>query len=117
VVGESQQAPQERKAHRAAVQNIGEVESDESDNPGPSPDNGSGGGNSQDEISDQIVQEVESWKVEAQERRLQAMKDVPAAELVWWGSMATPAGTPDFRGNSSSCTEPLLYFSSFGHHS
>jgi hypothetical protein len=25
--------------------------------------------------------------------------------ILWWGSFATPAGTPDFRGNSSSCTD------------
>jgi hypothetical protein len=32
------------------------------------------------------------------------------AQILWWGNMATPAGIPDFRANSSSCTDtpPVL---------
>jgi hypothetical protein len=39
------------------------------------------------------------------------------ATIPWWGSIATPAGTPDFRGNSSSCTDAPPVFSSLRHHS
>src|SRR5277367_2149902 len=79
-VDESQQAQQERQARRAAIQDAGE----ESGNSEPNADDGSGGEQSQDEVDDQIVQEIENWKAEARERRLRALKDVPAVEMDSW---------------------------------
>ena len=79
VVDESQQIAQERQAHRATIRDIGE-ESSNSDNADSSSDSEHG----QDEIDDQIVQEIENWKAEAQERRLQALKDVPTVEMDSW---------------------------------
>lgn len=79
VVDESQQIAQERQVHQATIRDIGE-ESSNSDNA----DSGSDSEHSQDEIDDQIVQDIENWKAEAQERRLQALKDVPTVEMDSW---------------------------------
>lgn len=78
-VDESQQSAQERQAHRATIRDIGE-ESGNSDNA----NSGSDGEHGQDEIDNQIVQEIENWKAEAQERRLQALKDIPTVEMDSW---------------------------------
>jgi hypothetical protein len=78
VIDESQQIAQERQAHRAAIRDIGE-ESGNSDNADSSNEE-----HGQDEIDDQIIQEIENWKAKAQERRLQAMKDVPTVEMDSW---------------------------------
>jgi hypothetical protein len=79
-VDEGQQATQERRARRATVQDVGEEAGDLESSPGGDSD----GGSSQDEVEDQIIQEIENWKAEAQERRLRALKDVPAVEMDAW---------------------------------
>jgi hypothetical protein len=79
-VDESQQAQRERQAHRAAIQDAGE----ESNNPRASGSSGSDRESGQDKVDDQIVQEIENWKADAQERRLRALKDVPAVEMDSW---------------------------------
>ena len=81
VVDESKQVAQDRQARRAAIQDMGE-ESDKSEarDNNDSPD----GDNSQDEIDDQIVQDIETWKAEAQERRLRALKNIPVVEMDLW---------------------------------
>jgi hypothetical protein len=80
VVDEGQQAQWERQAHRATIQDAGE----ESDDSGANIESGSDGEGSQGEVDDQIVQEIENWKAEARERRLRALKDVPAVEMDSW---------------------------------
>ena len=80
VVDKSQQAQQERQARRAAIQDAGE----ESDDSGASAEGGSDSENNQSDVDDQIVQEIEKWKAEARERRLRALKDVPAVEMDSW---------------------------------
>jgi soluble cytochrome b562 len=79
VVDESKQDEQERQAQRANIQDVGE-ESEESEESEAPSDNEIG----QDEINDQIVQEIENWKAEAQERRLRALKNVPVVEMDSW---------------------------------
>src|SRR5271156_5196867 len=66
-VDESQQAQQERQAHRAAIQDAGEESCNNSE---PNADGGSDGEDGQGKIDDQIIQEIENWKAEARERRL-----------------------------------------------
>jgi len=73
VVDESQQVVQERQARRAAIRDVGEES-------GPEPDTD---GESQDE-ADEIMQEIERWKAEAQARRLRALEKVPAVEMDSW---------------------------------
>jgi hypothetical protein len=80
VVDEGQQVQQQRRAHRATIQDTGE----ESNDSEPNPDSSDNGEVSQDEVDDQIVQEIENWKAEARERRLRALKDVPAVEMDSW---------------------------------
>jgi hypothetical protein len=101
VVDEARQVEQERQARRAAVQDVGEDGDDDDSGRGrqdvgenSDDDSGSGSGSgSQDDDSgddtdgydrDDIMQEIENWKAEAQERRLQALKDVPAVEMDSW---------------------------------
>ena len=76
VVDESQQAQQERQARRAAIEDVGEALE-------PSPDRNSNGEDSQDDI-DPIVQEIEQWKADMQERRLRALANVPVVEMDSW---------------------------------
>jgi hypothetical protein len=38
----------------------------------------------QEPVNDQIIQEIEQWKQAAQERRLQALKDIPSIEMDSW---------------------------------
>jgi hypothetical protein len=83
VVDEGQQDAQERQAHRAAIQDAGE-ESDDVERSAGGGSGGSDGEQSQDEVDDQIVQEIENWKAEARERRLRALRDVPAVEMDSW---------------------------------
>ena len=80
VVDESQQAVQERQARRAAIADVGE---DSGPDSGGGSGSGSGSEDSQDEI-DPIVQKIEQWKADAQERRLQALKNVPMVEMDSW---------------------------------
>jgi hypothetical protein len=79
VVDENVQAEQAQRARRAIVRDAGE-ESEESEE-SEAPSNNEIG---QDEIDDQIVQEIENWKAEAQERRLRALKNVPVVEMDSW---------------------------------
>jgi Orsellinic acid/F9775 biosynthesis cluster protein D len=81
VVDKGQQVEAARQAHRATIQDAGEECDDAEER---NADNPSDGEHSQDEADDQIVQEIENWKAEAQEWRLQALKDVPAVELDSW---------------------------------
>ena len=74
VVDESQQIVRERQAHRAAIRDAGE----ESE---PEPNTGSGSGSDE---ADEIIQEIEQWKAEAQARRLQALANVPVVEMDSW---------------------------------
>ena len=83
VIDESQQIAQERHAHRATIRDVGEKSSN-SDNA----DSSSDGEHGQDEIDDQIVQEIENWKAEAQERRLQAL----APQSRWIRGCSTQSG-------------------------
>jgi Orsellinic acid/F9775 biosynthesis cluster protein D len=93
VVDESQRVVQERRARRATIQDVGE-ESDDLGSIGSSgsSSSGSGSGSGSDsdgnsnnnDIDDPIVQDIENWKAEAQERRLQALRDVPVVELDSW---------------------------------
>lgn len=76
VVDESQQAQQERQARRAAIQDVGEaLEAGRT--------SASGSEDGQDDI-DPIVQEIEQWKADMQERRLQALQNVPVVEMDSW---------------------------------
>jgi hypothetical protein len=77
VVDESQGPPAHR---RAAIGDVGEASDDSEPNAG----SGSDSEGSQDEVDDQIVREIENWKEEAKERRLRALKDVPAVEMDSW---------------------------------
>jgi hypothetical protein len=82
VVDESKQDDHDRQIRRTTIQDVGE-ESDESEAyDGDRPDNNDD--NSQDEIDDQIIQDIEKWKAEARERRLQALKNVPVVEMDSW---------------------------------
>jgi Orsellinic acid/F9775 biosynthesis cluster protein D len=84
VVDESKQDERDRQIRRATIQDVGE-ESDESEaHDGDNPDDDDNGDDSQDEIDDQIIQDIEKWKAEAQERRLQALKNVPVVEMDSW---------------------------------
>jgi hypothetical protein len=84
-VDESQQVVQERQARRVAIQDVGE----ECDDLEGSSGSGSGSGSDSDSNNnndniDLIVQEIENWRADAQERRLQALTDVPVVELDAW---------------------------------
>ena len=74
-----QQMAQGRRAQRPAIKDVGE----EASHP-DSADSSSDGEHGQDEVDDQIVQEIENWKAEAQERRLRALQDVPTVEMDSW---------------------------------
>jgi hypothetical protein len=81
VVDESKQDKRDRQIRHATIQDVGE-ESDKSEAyDGNNPDDDNNSNNSQDEIDDQIVQDIEKWKAEAQERRLQALKNIPVVEI------------------------------------
>lgn len=80
VLDESQQVARERQARRAATHNA----SEESDALEPHEGSRSDGDDSHDEVDNQIVQEIENWKAEAQERRLRTLKNVPAVEMDSW---------------------------------
>jgi len=90
VIDEGQQGPQrERQAHRAIAQDIGEELDDLEADVGGGIGSGSGSGSdgeddSRDDSDGEIDQEIENWEAEAKERRLQALKNVPAAELDSW---------------------------------
>jgi hypothetical protein len=80
VVNESKQDEQERQRRRARTRDVGE-ETDSSDHSNPNADDDE---SDQDDIDDQIVQDIEKWKTEAQERRLRLLKEVPVVEMDSW---------------------------------
>jgi hypothetical protein len=81
VVDESKQDEQVHQVRRRTVQDVGE-ESNESE--AHSNDELDSNNDSQEEINDQIVQDIEKWKTEAQERRLTLLKKVPVVEMDSW---------------------------------
>jgi uncharacterized protein (DUF2384 family) len=84
VVDESQQVVQERRARRAAIQDVGEECDDSEDSSGSGSGSGSDSDSDNNNIVDSIVQEIENWRADAQERRLQALTDVPVVEMDSW---------------------------------
>lgn len=78
IVDPSKQDEQERQSRRARTCDVGE-ETDDLSNTNAD-DNESG----QDDTDDRIVQDIEKWKTEAQERRLRLLKDVPVVEMDSW---------------------------------
>ena len=85
VVDESQQIAQERQARRAAIGDVGEESNSEADTSGSSKSDGE---NSQDDglsdSLDDIVEDIEGWKADANKRLMEALKKVPAAEIDAW---------------------------------
>jgi hypothetical protein len=80
VVDETKRHEQERQARRAATRDVGE----ETHNSDQSSNNYDHSESDQDDIDDQIVQDIEKWKGEAQERRLRMLKEVPVVEMDSW---------------------------------
>jgi hypothetical protein len=80
VVDEARGQEQERQRQRARTRDVGEETDDTDPNQASTDDSGS----DQSDIDDQIVQEIEKWKGEARERRLRALKEVPAVEMDSW---------------------------------
>jgi Orsellinic acid/F9775 biosynthesis cluster protein D len=76
IVDQRQQDEQERQTRQARTRDVGE-ETDNSDDDSTAIDD-----NASDQ--DQIVQDIEKWKAEAQERRLRLLKDVPVVEMDSW---------------------------------
>jgi hypothetical protein len=80
VVDESKQDEQERQRRRAMTRDVGE-ECDDSDHNGNPMSDDEG---SQAEVHDQIIQDIEKWKADAEERRLTLLKEVPVVEMDSW---------------------------------
>jgi Orsellinic acid/F9775 biosynthesis cluster protein D len=80
VVDEARGQEQERQARRVRTRDVGE----ETDDVDPSHASTDDSGTDQDDVDDQIVQDIEKWKGEARERRLRALKEVPAVEMDSW---------------------------------
>ena len=80
VVDQSKQDEKERQTRRARTRDVGE-EADDSDHENSGVDENE---SDQDDVDDQIVQDIEKWKAEAQERRLRLLKDVPVVEMDSW---------------------------------
>jgi hypothetical protein len=80
VVDQSKQDEQERQQRRARIREVGE-ETDDSDHSSSDVDEDE---SDQDDVDDQIVQEIENWIAEAQERRLRLLKEVPVVEMDSW---------------------------------
>jgi hypothetical protein len=80
IVDPSKQDEQERQRCRARTRDVGE-DNDDSSNRNTKADDDT---NNQDDTEDQIVQDIEKWKAEAQERRLRLLKDVPVVEIDSW---------------------------------
>ena len=76
VVDESQQAQQAHQVRSAAIQDVGEASEPVPDPDSDREDNCDG--------ADEIIQEIEQWKVHMQERRLRALQNVPAVEMDAW---------------------------------
>ena len=74
-----EQQEQERQARRAITRDVGEdTDDDQSDQ-----DNNDNSGN-QEDIDDQIIQDIEKWKADAQERRLTLLAKPPVVEMDSW---------------------------------
>jgi hypothetical protein len=80
VIDEAKGQEQERQTRRVMTRDVGE-ETDDSDDGN---DNSENNESDQDNIDDQIVQDIEKWKGEAQERRLRTLKEVPVVEMDSW---------------------------------
>ena len=79
MVDEAKGQEQERQTRRAMTRDIGEeTDNDQSDSQS---DRHEG---TQDDVDDQIVRDIETWKAEAQERRLILLKEVPVVEMDSW---------------------------------
>jgi hypothetical protein len=76
VVDEAKGQEQECQARRARMRDVGEETSDQSDDQDDD--------ENQEDVDDQIVQDIEKWKTEAQERRLRLLKEVPVVEMDSW---------------------------------
>ena len=81
IVDEAKGQEQERQRVRVATRDVGE-ETDHSDHDSAS--NPNDRESDQDNVDDQIIQDIEKWKSEAQERRLRLLKEVPAVEMDSW---------------------------------
>lgn len=79
-VDESKQREQERQARRNRIRDVGE-ESDDNESHSSHESHSEG---EYDETQDPIIQEIEKWQEEAQERRLRLLKDVPKVEMDSW---------------------------------
>lgn len=82
IVDPSKQDEQERRRRRARTRDVGEEADDSYDSDHGDPSTSDEG--DQDNIDDQIVQDIEQWKAEAQERRLKLLRDVPKIEIDSW---------------------------------
>ncbi|KAK6591445.1 hypothetical protein H4I95_12198 [Botrytis cinerea] len=71
IVDEAKGQEQERQVSRAMTRDVGE----ETDDSGDGNDDSEKSESDQDDIEDQIVQDIEKWKGEAQERRLRTLKE------------------------------------------
>jgi hypothetical protein len=80
IVDQSKQYEQERQSRRAKTRDVGE-ETDDSDHSNANADDSE---SDQDNVDDQIVQDIEKWKSEAQGRRLRLLKEVPVVEMDSW---------------------------------
>ena len=79
VVDEAKGQEQERQTHRVMTRDVGEETDDDQDDSQSHHHEGT-----QDDVDDQIVQDIEKWKAEAQERRLMLLKEVPVVEMDSW---------------------------------
>jgi len=88
VVDEAKGQQQARRAHREQTRDIGEeIPDSEDDDPRPQDaiDDDEIHDGTMDEIDDdEIVREIEQWKAEAQERRLELLEKAPASEIDPW---------------------------------
>ena len=79
VVDEAKGQEQERQTRRVMTRDVGEETDDDQDDSQSHHHEGT-----QDDIDDQIVQDIEKWKAEAQARRLRLLKEVPVVEMDSW---------------------------------
>jgi hypothetical protein len=81
IVDEAKGQEQERQARRVRMRDVGEDvgEAAEEVGDGVTTEDDSQGG-----VDDQIVQDIEKWKADAQERRLTLLKEVPVVEMDLW---------------------------------
>jgi hypothetical protein len=92
-VHEGQGIAQERQARRAAIGDVGEESNSEADASNSS-NSDDGSRDSQDDglsnSLDEIIKEIEGWKVDAYKRRMEALKKRPAAKID--AGCTSPAG-------------------------